>query len=214
MNDWLTQYRTGHEATVWREMSALDLRDADPRVIVEARLVCDEMAGRARRNVEVIVRRLTEQGYRFHTNDDERTPVTPFFPASPRAEPVLAWLEEHFGAAPLTLSSWMRVVGDVWLVGKHPLWDGASEAGPARRRDGRGALPRGAHDRLLRERLRRRGSTTPPRVTLSIRSCCRSRPTDCTRPTSVAGRLTASSCPRRLSIRPSSVRRAKGSSTT
>ncbi len=140
--------------TVWREMSALDLRDADPRVIVEARLVCDEMAGRARRNVEVIVRRLTEQGYRFHTNDDERTPVTPFFPASPRAEPVLAWLEEHFGAAPLTLSSWMRVVGDVWLVGKHPLWDGASEAGPARRRDGRGALPRGAHDRLLRERLR------------------------------------------------------------
>lgn len=40
----------------------------------EAQLVCDEMAHRARNNIEIIVERLSNDGYRFHSNDDEQTP--------------------------------------------------------------------------------------------------------------------------------------------
>jgi hypothetical protein len=33
-----------------------------------------------RHNMEVIVERLTQHGFRFRTNDDEQTPVTPHIP--------------------------------------------------------------------------------------------------------------------------------------
>jgi hypothetical protein len=35
---------------------------------------------------------------------------------------VAGWLEERIGVVPMTLLSWLRVVGDVWLVGTHPQW--------------------------------------------------------------------------------------------
>jgi len=31
-----------------------------------------------------------------------------------------AWLQERLGPVPLTVLSWVRLVGDVWLVGTHP----------------------------------------------------------------------------------------------
>jgi hypothetical protein len=53
--------------------------------VEEARLVCDEMARRARRNIELIVERLSKDGYRFHTNDDTQAPVQPYMPPTPAA---------------------------------------------------------------------------------------------------------------------------------
>jgi hypothetical protein len=97
---------------------------------VEARRVCDEMARRARYNVERIVERLLEQGYRFHTNDFQQKPVTPHFPPTPRAVEVATWLEEQFPAVPLTLLSWIHLVGDVWFVGTHPRWPESAAGDP------------------------------------------------------------------------------------
>lgn len=96
----------------------------------EAALVCDEMAMRARRNVEVIVDRLSAAGYRFHANDSGRAPVRPFIPPTARASEVSTWLCEQFHTVPMTLLSWMRIVGDVWLVGTHPDWPESSTADP------------------------------------------------------------------------------------
>lgn len=88
------------------------------------------MARRARHNIELIVERLSDDGYRFHTNDDDQTPVRPHTPPTPDASAHVDWLEQRFGMVPMTLSSWIRIVGDVWLVGTHPRWATSAAADP------------------------------------------------------------------------------------
>jgi hypothetical protein len=73
-----------------------------------------------RQNIEVIVERLASAGYRFHTNDDRQAPVIPYIPPTEAAEELAGWLEGRFAAVPMTLLSWLRLVGDVWLVDTHP----------------------------------------------------------------------------------------------
>jgi len=67
------------------------------------------------------------------------------------AEPCVVGLRQHrevvgfearFGPVPLTLLSWVRIVGDVWLVGTHPLWPESAGRGPPRDRGGRDTLRR------------------------------------------------------------------------
>jgi len=69
------------------------------------------------------------------------------------AEPCVVGLRQHrevvgfearFGPVPLTLLSWVRIVGDVWLVGTHPLWPESAGRGPPRDRGGRDTLRRAA----------------------------------------------------------------------
>ncbi|MFB7874958.1 hypothetical protein ACFC06_06850 [Nocardia sp. NPDC056064] len=128
--DWLGRYRDGQREQVWHELRQLGGTIHDTAFAGEAQLVCDEMALRARRNIEVIVERLTESGYRFHTNDDDQVPVVPFIPATENAAEHARWLGERFGAVPMTLLSWVRLVGDVWLVGTHPDWPESSSGDP------------------------------------------------------------------------------------
>jgi hypothetical protein len=127
---WLDRYVAGQRAEVWHELRQLGAAVREPDVVEEAQRVCDHMASRARQNIETIVSRLTEQGYRFHTNDDDQTPVVPHHPPGPHAPELAAWLQAHFGMVPLTLLSWVRLVGDVWLVGTHPRWTSSASADP------------------------------------------------------------------------------------
>ena len=127
---WLDRYLAGQRAAVWHELRQLGATVREPGVLEEAQAVCDQMAMRARQNIETIVTRLTEQGYRFHTNDDEQAPVVPHRPPSPDAPEVAGWFQAHFGSVPLTLLSWVRLVGDVWLVGTHPRWTASASADP------------------------------------------------------------------------------------
>ena len=127
---WLERYRAGDRERVWHELRQWGDRVRDPAVLSQAQAVCDEMALRARHNVERIVERLTAQGYRFHTNDDDRTPVSPLRPPTGDAASLAGWLAERFGPIPLTVSSWLRLVGDVWLVGSHPGWADIDRADP------------------------------------------------------------------------------------
>lgn len=127
---WLSRYRSGDRDAVWHEMGQIGARVRGPEHVDEAQAVCDEMARRARQNVEVIIDRLLEQGFVFHTNDGTKTPVTPHHPPGGRVDEVLGWLTRHVGAVPMTLVSWLRLVGDVWFVGTHPHWPGSSAADP------------------------------------------------------------------------------------
>jgi hypothetical protein len=54
--DWLERYESGHRAQVWREFRQLgaSVHD-DVGIAIEAQLVCDAMARRARSNVETII---------------------------------------------------------------------------------------------------------------------------------------------------------------
>jgi hypothetical protein len=128
--DWLARYRVGQREEVWHELRKLGAAVRAPEFRAEAQLVCDEMALRARHNIEVIVERLKQDGFRFHTNDDKQTPVTPHIPPTPTAAQHADWLEQRFGPVPLTLLSWIRLVGDVWLVGTHPAWPTSASADP------------------------------------------------------------------------------------
>lgn len=127
---WVERYRNGDRERVWSELDRLGPAVRDPNLLPEAQAVCDEMALRARSNIHLLVKRLRSQGFVFHSNDDERAPVVPFRPATTVAPQLVAWLEAQFGPVPLVLSSWIRLVGDVWLVGTHPAWSESSGADP------------------------------------------------------------------------------------
>jgi hypothetical protein len=128
--NWHARYRDGQRQQVWHELRQLGAAVRDPDLLEEGQLVCDEMARRARQNIEVIVERLAQDGFRFHTNDDAQSPLTPHIPPTPAAHEHAAWLQQRFGPVPLTLLSWVRLVGDVWLVGTHPEWATSASADP------------------------------------------------------------------------------------
>lgn len=128
--NWLARYNDGQREQVWRELRQLGAGVREPEVRDEAQLVCDAMALRARQNIEVIVEQLTRDGFRFHANDDDETLLTPHIPPTPTAAQHADWLEQQFGPLPLTFLSWVRLVGDVWLVGTHPEWPASREADP------------------------------------------------------------------------------------
>jgi hypothetical protein len=128
--DWLDRYRAGQRDRVWQELRQLGAAVREPGLREEAQAVCDEMAWRARRNVEVIIRRLTNAGYRFHASDDAQNPVTPHVPPAAGARAHAQWLAERFGPVPMTRLSWVRLVGDVWLAGTHPQWAASASADP------------------------------------------------------------------------------------
>lgn len=130
MTTWLERYRSGERAQVWLELRQLGARVREPDLREQAVLVADEMARRARRNVEVLVERMSAAGVRFHTNDARRTPVVPFVPATPAAAAYAEWLDATVGPVPLTVLSWVREVGDVWFVGTHPALAGMPAADP------------------------------------------------------------------------------------
>ena len=90
--DWVERYRRGEREAVWSELRLLGSAVRDPLLLEEAQAVCDQMALRARFNIEMLVERLTSQGFLFHSNDDQRIPVCPFQPANPAARRLVTWL--------------------------------------------------------------------------------------------------------------------------
>jgi hypothetical protein len=128
--NWVDCYRAGQRDHVWHELRQLGSAVREPGVFEQVQLVCDEMARRARHNVDVIIGRLSAAGYRFHSNDRAQAPVTPHVPPTAGAGAHADWLQDRFGPVPMTLLSWVRLVGDVWLVGTHPQWAAPGSGDP------------------------------------------------------------------------------------
>lgn len=61
--NWLDRYRAGQRDRVWHELRQLGAAVREPGLREEAVLVCDEMARRARQNIEVIIERLSSAGF-------------------------------------------------------------------------------------------------------------------------------------------------------
>jgi hypothetical protein len=113
-SNWLDRYRRGQRGHVWHELRQLGGAVRESGLCEEAQLVCDEMAGRARENVEVIVERLSSEGYRFHLNDDAQTSTTPYVPPGGRGRRTCRLAGGTLRPVPMTVLSWVRLVGDVW----------------------------------------------------------------------------------------------------
>ena len=88
---------------MWHELRQFGATILDPVLVGEAQLVCDEMAHRARHNVNLIVERLRNDGYRFHSNDDAQTPGPPFVRANAGAGEHADWLQRAVGPVPMTV---------------------------------------------------------------------------------------------------------------
>lgn len=58
---WADRYRQGDRERVWAELGRFGSNVRDPNVLTEAQAVCDEMALRARFNIELLVNRLQSQ---------------------------------------------------------------------------------------------------------------------------------------------------------
>lgn len=127
----LPEYRDGQRGLVWHELRRMGEQVREAECLPQARAVCDEMARRARHNVETLVERLTNQGFVFHDNNDDQTPRPAFIPPTSKAADLVDWLDDQpYGPVPLTVASWIRLVGDVWFVGTHPQWPQSTEADP------------------------------------------------------------------------------------
>lgn len=127
---WLKRYIEGEHEVVWHELRQFGARVRESAFASEAQAVCDEMARRARSNIEVIVERLVAQGYRFHQNDEDQALVQPLTGPVADADRFVGWMEQTFGPVPMAVSSWVRIVGDVWLVGTHPDWESSAAGDP------------------------------------------------------------------------------------
>ena len=88
---------------MWHELRQFGATIPDPVLLEDAQLVCDEMARRARHNINLIVERLRNDGYRFHSNDNVRTPALPFVRATAGAGEHADRLQRTLGPLPMTV---------------------------------------------------------------------------------------------------------------
>ncbi|MGW7683660.1 hypothetical protein ACWGID_23185 [Kribbella sp. NPDC054772] len=119
MVSYHARYVSGDPDEVWRDLRGLGGRVFDAPYREDAEAVAREFADRARRNVETLVGRLQAQGFRAQENDDEGTPRPAHVPPSPGAPALADWLEETFAPFPMTVSAWIRQVGDLPALPGH-----------------------------------------------------------------------------------------------
>lgn len=115
---WLERYTAGDRAAVWTEMRALGEQIRQPEYLPDAVAVCDEMARRARTNIERFISIMSGQGYVFLENNEDRE-TTPLTAPMEEIGEFVSWADELLGL-PLTVQSFLRIVGEVWLVGVLP----------------------------------------------------------------------------------------------
>ena len=99
---------------MWADLAALGEKVREPAVLEDARAVARETMRRARKNVEILIPRLREIGYRFQAE-----PLEP--PPRDSVEQVRELEKILKGALPLSLEAWWLEVGRVTFLGKHPV---------------------------------------------------------------------------------------------
>ena len=92
----------------------------------EAWPVVEETMGRVKSNLETIISRLREDNYRFeqtYEEDSEDFPELNPMPGVIDPEKTISTYEGIIGPLPLAMKGWMKMVGDVTLLGNHPGWE-------------------------------------------------------------------------------------------
>jgi hypothetical protein len=123
MSTFLKRYQAGKRITVWNEIRALGAEVRSPHYYEDVKAVVDETMDRVRYNLDLLVARLREDGYKFVWPGHENYYIdrSRCLPNEDTPE-LIALLEQLTGPIPLVISSWMLRVGDVNLVGNHPKW--------------------------------------------------------------------------------------------
>lgn len=125
MATYLERYQSGEHERVWAELLALKGRVREDRYYADAWAVVEETMRRARHNVEVLIPRLTEIGYKFGDQPGKRRHLSGwniFEASTPEIPAMHAKWEAAVGPLPLAYRGWNEFVGSVSLCGYHPDW--------------------------------------------------------------------------------------------
>lgn len=128
MSDLYDRYRQGAYQAVYDELLAMQEHIYDPSISEEARLVMRETMRRVGFNIELLIARLQEMGYRFGEGFAESPEEeaywkqhAPIYQApTPETPEHIARLERLTGSLPLSLKCWYEEVGTVNLIGLFP----------------------------------------------------------------------------------------------
>ncbi|HEY7357273.1 MAG TPA: hypothetical protein VH590_12430 [Ktedonobacterales bacterium] len=139
MASFLSRYERGEHEQVWAELLALDAQIREEPLYSDALAVAHETMRRVRYNIELLIPRLIELGYRFGygwvteqqgydaglvasvARLETKRPSMPWSPPSPDVQEQLAYLEQLIGGPlPLSLQAWYEVVGQADFVGELP----------------------------------------------------------------------------------------------
>lgn len=119
---YLQRYLDGEHEAVWRELVELGSAFREPEVIADAEAVAHETMLRVGENVQTLISRLKQQGYKFgsfQSGDWKRH--RPYVHPSKNVRVKLSKIHRQFGSIPLSLTAFYEVVGAVNLVG-HASW--------------------------------------------------------------------------------------------
>lgn len=144
METFLQRYMAGEHQQVWQELLARGEQVREEPLYSDALAVARETMRRARRNIEMLVERLTRVGFQFgpyewdlpsyavlrEKNPDwqDLHPAT-FAPPKPSIQEQIEELEQFGGPLPLSLRAWYEHIGSVCLVGDYPVETPADPGG-------------------------------------------------------------------------------------
>lgn len=114
MPTYLERYRQGEHSQVWNELVAQGDAVRREPLLNDAASVAQETMRRARHNIELLVGRLQQIGFRFHD------PRHMYVPATAQMLRDLKQFEQEAGPVPLSVRALVEVVGDVNFMGSHP----------------------------------------------------------------------------------------------
>lgn len=133
------RYQRGEHREVWAELVSLGERVRDARLLPDALAVAYETMTRVEQNVRTILNRLVEIEYVFTPDGQSRSSLLgsmfgalskpasqvsrAHVPPAPDVSKRLASFEKEFGTLPLSLRTFYEVVGEVNLMGTHPVID-------------------------------------------------------------------------------------------
>ena len=127
------RYQSGEHEAVWAELTALGPAIQDEPLYSDALAVAHETMWRVRRNIETLIPRLHQLGYKFgYAWATQFTPAErlemeqdePVFAApSPDIAQEIHELERRAGTLPLSLRSFYEIVGEVNFIGSHSTWE-------------------------------------------------------------------------------------------
>lgn len=130
MPSFLERYRSGEFEQVWDELRHLGHRVRTPPLFADAQGVARETMRRARANIERLIPRLEDLGFRFAYEPDSAKRVPAWWgdsepvyePPRTHADRFLNVAELTVGPLPLSLRAWWEVVGSVNFIGMHADW--------------------------------------------------------------------------------------------
>jgi hypothetical protein len=106
--DWLARDRAGAHVEVWNELRALGTTAGELGIREEVQAVAEETMGRVRRNIERVVRRLSEKGYQLEARKKAL--------GQPAPKSAIEAIERQAGGPmPASLRAFYAIVGSIDL---------------------------------------------------------------------------------------------------